>query len=395
MTPNARYAAAVDILGAVLAGAPAEKTLTNWARSNRYAGSKDRAAVRDIVFDCLRCKRSYQYAAGFDGARGLVMGHILAAGHAVAAVFTGQRFAPDVLSDTERKNLEHPKEPPSDAVRLDIPDWIAPKLRHALGDDYEDSLTALQARAPLDLRVNGKKITIAQAQAALAKDGIETTPVKGMTGALRVTSNPRRVALSGVYQNGLVEIQDAGSQAVVANLPMNGVVRVLDYCAGGGGKTLAMAALMGDTVQFDAYDGNQTRMKDLPVRLKRAGVQARVLPNDPVDAGETYDLVLLDVPCSGSGAWRRNPDAKWRFSEADLQDLQRVQAKILTRAQAMVAPNGVLAYVTCSLLRDENEAQADAFVKTCPNLVLVQTKRFHPSAGTDGFFLAIFKKQQL
>jgi len=392
MTPNARYAAAIEILDRILSGTPAEKTLTTWARSNRYAGSKDRAAVRDIVFDCLRCKRSFQYAVGFDGPRGLVAGHILAAGQAVDAVFTGERFAPQRLTEVEQSSLAQAKAPPTDAQRHDIPDWIEPKLRLSLGDDFESCLTALQSRAPLDLRVNVKKSTVDQAQSALAEAGIETIRVAG---ALRVTCNPRRVALCKPYQNGLVEIQDAGSQAVVANLPLNGVSSVLDYCAGGGGKTLAMAALAGDAVRFEAYDRNQARMKDFPNRLKRAGVQARILKNDPVDLGKTYDLVLLDVPCSGTGSWRRNPDAKWRFTHADLQELQTVQAEILMRAQALVSANGLLAYVTCSLLFDENEAQVEAFVKTCPNWVIVQVKRFLPNAGTDGFFLTVLKKQQL
>jgi 16S rRNA (cytosine967-C5)-methyltransferase len=392
MTPNARYAAAIDILDAVLAGEPAEKTLTNWARSNRYAGSKDRACVRDIVFDCLRQRRSFMHSAGFDGARGLVAGHILAAGQMVDAVYTGERFAAGVLSDAERDCLDTPKPSAPDAVRLDIPDWIEPKLRTSLGDGFEPALKALQSRAPLDLRVNVKKAEMVQVQADLQKDGIETDPVNGVPNALRVTCNPRRVALSDAYQNGLVEIQDAGSQAVVAEVPLNGILTVLDYCAGGGGKTLAMAAIADDAVQFDAYDRNNARMNDLPVRAKRAGAKVRVLRSDPVQAGKTYDLVLLDVPCSGTGAWRRNPNGKWRFGADELQSLQVVQADILGQAQALVANGGVLAYVTCSLLHEENEAQVASFLAAYDGWAESVSRRFYPHEGSDGFFLAVLKK---
>jgi len=395
MTPNARYAASIEILDRILTGEPAEKTLTNWARSNRYAGSKDRAAVRDIVFDCLRRKRSLMHCAGFDGSRGLVAGHILASGQAVGDVFTGERFAPEVLSATEQSSLCQLKETPSDAVRLDVPDWIVPKLRESLGDAFEANLCALQTRAPLDLRVNQKKANVAQVQAALAKDDIETISVAIVPNALRVARNPRRVALSAAYQDGLVEIQDAGAQAIVAELPLDGVKAVLDYCAGGGGKTLAMAARVDGGVRFDAYDQNKARMNDLPARAKRAGVSVRTLQVDPVLTDKTYDLVMLDVPCSGTGAWRRNPDGKWRFTDADLHDLIGVQAMILEAAQKLVTSGGLLAYVTCSLLNEENEAQVAAFSANHKEWRIIQSKRFYCGAETDGFFLALFKKIQL
>jgi len=395
MTPNARYAASIEILDRILTGEPAEKTLTNWARSNRYAGSKDRAAVRDIVFDCLRRKRSLMYLAGFDGARGLVAGHILAAGQAVGNVFTGERFASEVLSRTEQSSLDQLKETPSDAVRLDVPDWIVPKLRESLGDAFEANLCALQTRAPLDLRVNQKKANVSEVQQSLAKDDIETTLVAIAPNALRVTRNPRRVALSASYRDGLVEIQDAGAQAIVAELPLDGVKAVLDYCAGGGGKTLAMAARIDGDARFDAYDQNKVRMNDSPVRAQRAGVSVRTLQVDPVLTDITYDLVMLDVPCSGTGAWRRNPDGKWRFTDAELNDLLEVQARILEAGQKSVASGGLLAYVTCSLLTDENETQVATFLANHKEWRTIQSKRFHCGAETDGFFLALFEKDHL
>ncbi len=277
MTPNARYAAAVDILNDIFSGGPAEKVLTNWARSNRYAGSKDRAAVRDIVFDCLRCKRSFLYIAGFEGGRGCVAGHILSAGGQITDVFTGEKFAADVLSESELAALQQDKVPADISVRLDIPDWIASKLEAALGHEIEAVLTALQSRGSLDLRVNTGKVNIASAQAALAKEDIETAVLNISPSALRVSTNPRRVALSKAYQGGLVEIQDAGSQAVVDALPLDTVQTVLDYCAGGGGKSLAIADRVTGEAKLYAYDQSQARMNDLPERAKRAGVKVNML----------------------------------------------------------------------------------------------------------------------
>ena len=392
MTPNARYAAAIEIVDRILAGDPAEKTLTNWARSNRYAGSKDRAAVRDIVFDCLRQKRSFMHLAGFEGARGLIAGHILTAGSDVSTVFTGERFAADVLSDAEGDSIIGEKPTAPDAMRLDIPDWIEPNLRAALADDFNESLEALQNRAPLDLRVNPKKTTLKQAQTALAKEGIETKTVANAPNALRVSQNPRRVVMSEVYKNGMIEIQDAGSQGVVNALPLDGVQSVLDYCAGGGGKTLAMAASAGSGVKFDAYDQNKARMNDLPIRASRAGAFVQVLQTDPVLMDKTYDLVVLDVPCSGTGAWRRNPDGKWWFTETDLQEIIAIQSDILAKAEKLVAKGGTLAYVTCSLLREENECQIEQFLTTHENWSSVGSQHFKLSQDTDGFFLNLLKK---
>jgi 16S rRNA (cytosine967-C5)-methyltransferase len=335
------------------------------------------------------------YHAGFEGARGLVVGHILAIGADVPEVFTGERFAPEPLNEVELNGLHAERGVSSDATLLDIPDWLEPKLRISLGDDFETSLVALQARGPLDLRVNAQKSTLKQVQAALAQDDIETSTVDDIPDALRVNSNPRRVALSKAYQSGQVEIQDAGSQAVVRAVPMEGVSLVLDYCAGGGGKTLGLAARADAKVRFHAYDKNKARMNDLPERAKRAGISVRVLDVDPTKVKKQYDLVLLDVPCSGTGAWRRNPDGKWRFSEADLHDLQLIQADILTKTQALVAKDGTLAYVTCSLLHEENEAQVEKFLMAHTQWQVKHMKRFHPSDGTDGFFLAFLRKKQL
>ena len=394
MTPNARYAASIGILDTIFRGEPAEKTLTNWARSNRYAGSKDRAAVRDIVFDCLRCKRSFIHLAGFDGGRGCVAGHILAAGQNVSDIFTGEKFAESLLTQEETESLESDKGAVDAAIQYDVPDWIMPTLKVALGDETKAVLTALQSRGALDLRVNTGKTDINAARSALAKEEIETQSLDISSSALRVLTNPRRVALSKAYQAGLVEIQDAGSQAIAEALPLENVKAVLDFCAGGGGKSLAIAARTIGDVKICAYDQSQARMKDLPERAKRAGAKITVLEDDPIPKKQPYDLVLLDVPCSGTGAWRRNPNGKWQFTQNDLTELCSTQQTILTQTKDLVGTGGYLAYVTCSLLLEENENQIETFLGEYPDWMSVKRMRLLPSGGTDGFFLEVLQKKQ-
>jgi 16S rRNA (cytosine967-C5)-methyltransferase len=210
---------------------------------------------------------------------------------------------------------------------------------------------------------------------ARAVDWVET--------ALEVTENARKIQGGGTYAEGLVDLQDASSQAVVAALGLAPGMKVLDYCAGGGGKTLAMAAAR---VSPDAHDASPARMRDLPARAARAGARVRIVEN-PAKAGR-YDLILTDVPCSGSGSWRRDPQGKWALTEARLAELLAVQAGILDKVVPLVRPGGVLAYATCSLLAEENEAQIAAFLARHAGWRCLGQQRFSPLSGGDGFFLA-------
>ncbi|MCV6594818.1 MAG: RsmB/NOP family class I SAM-dependent RNA methyltransferase [Silicimonas sp.] len=386
MTPAARISAAIAILDAILEGAPAEKVLTNWARGNRYAGSGDRAALRDLVFGALRCKRSFAWLGGAETGRGLMLGALRARGAAPEDVFDGARFAPAPLS-AEEAGAGAPLSDAPEEVRLDCPDWLWPDLQTDLGGDLAPVLELLQARAPVFLRVNRARSTREAAAAALAEDGIGTTAHGLSETALEVTENPRKVQNSRAFRQGLVELQDAASQALVdLLLPAARGARVLDYCAGGGGKALALAA--GGAGAVTAHDGDPRRMKDIPARAKRAGVKiaVREAPRGP------FDLVLCDVPCSGTGAWRRQPEAKWRLSGERLEALTRIQRDILADAAELVAPGGVLAYATCSLLSVENKGQISAFVGRDARWDLTQERRFSPLEGGDGFYLAILKK---
>ncbi|WP_095589574.1 RsmB/NOP family class I SAM-dependent RNA methyltransferase [Actibacterium ureilyticum] len=386
MTPGGRVAAAIEILDQVLTGEPAEKVLTNWARRSRFAGSGDRAAIRDLVFDALRCRRSFAALGGGETGRGLILGGIRAAGDDPAAVFTGEGHAPAPLDPVEAAlSVQYDDLP--EPVALDCPDWLADDLRASLGADFAAVMQALRHRAPVWLRVNLLKATRDAARDALTEDGIETEAHPDCATALRVLTHPRRVQNSAAYSTGLVELQDLSSQRVSTFIAPRKDQKILDYCAGGGGKSLALAAQTGGPVF--AHDAAPERLRDLPVRAGRAGADIRCLSGAQASAQAPFDLVLCDVPCSGSGAWRRSPDGKWRFSAADLDRLRATQRAILAQAATLVAPGGCLAYATCSFLRAENEDQIADFTAAHPGWTMQRDLRLSPLQGGDGFYAAL------
>ena len=382
MTPAARVQAAIEILDDILEGTPAEKALTGWARRSRFAGSKDRAAVRDHVFDALRRRSTAAFVGGELSGRGVMIGVLRQDGADLDVVFSGGGYGPAPLTEQEATS-------PDGDMPLDLPEWLQDPMRTSLGAAFEATHEALRGRAPVILRVNPRKATRAEAQAALLQDGIETKPMDLVDTALEVTAGARRIKLNAAYLDGLVELQDASSQALVAQLPLEQGLKVLDYCAGGGGKTLAMAGRA--DAMFFAYDALPHRMSDLPARAARAGVAVQVV-EDPVTTAP-YDMVVCDVPCSGSGTWRRAPDAKWRFTEDDLAQLEATQAEILDQAKELVAPGGVLVYATCSVLHAENTAQVEWFVEEFPEWEVQWQRQFALSEGGDGFFGAILRKK--
>ena len=382
MTPQARVQAAIEILDQVLQGMAAEKALTRWARQSRFAGSKDRAGIRDHVFDALRRRNSAAFLGGGLTGRGLMIGVLRQDGADLNAVFTGEGYAPAPLNGQELTV-------PEGKVPLDVPEWLLEPLRDSLGEAFHDTLSALTKRAPVILRVNLRKATLEQAQHLLAEDEIETHPMTLVDTALEVTEGARRIKNSAAYLNGLVELQDASSQALISRISLDKGMKVMDYCAGGGGKVLAMAGRC--DAQYFAHDVNPQRLSDLPARAKRAGATVTIAENP--EASAPFDLVLCDVPCSGSGTWRRTPDAKWRFASEDLAELERVQAEILEKAQGLVAAGGTLVYATCSVLTAENTAQIDRFVHNNPSWGIGWQRQFLLSEGGDGFFGAILRRK--
>ncbi|APZ54840.1 RsmB/NOP family class I SAM-dependent RNA methyltransferase [Salipiger abyssi] len=383
MTPAARIAAAAGILDEIAGGRAAEQALLRWARASRFAGSKDRAAVRDHVFDALRRWRSAAALGGGESGRARMLGLLRQAGTDPDTLFTGAGHAPAPLSVAERAAGSVPE----GAEALDLPDWLWPLWSASLGEEAAQAAEELRHRAPVFLRVNSLRATCDSARAALAEEGIATRPHPLAETALEVTEGARGVARSRAFTEGLVELQDAASQAVVAALPLAPGMRLLDYCAGGGGKALAMAARIAGPVA--AHDANPARMSDLPARAARAGAEISRI----ADPKGPYDLVLCDAPCSGSGSWRRAPEGKWRLTEAGLDDLCRTQAQILTAAAALVAPGGTLAYATCSMLTPENGAQVADFLAGHPGWTLGSEHQFLPRDGGDGFYLACLTRR--
>lgn len=377
MTPAARIAAAIEILDRIQDGVPAEKALTTWARQSRFAGSKDRAVIRDHVFDVLRCKRSAAAAGGADTGRGLMIGLLRLQEADLDTVFTGEGHAPAPLGAHDPVPVMA-----SQTQALDLPDWLWPEWQRSLGDKAAEVANAQRTRAAVFLRVNLLRTDVAGAQTALAADGIITRIHPLSDTALEVTEGARKVAQSVAYRDGLVELQDAASQAVITSIPDRNYQTILDYCAGGGGKSLALAARF--KMPVTAHDAHAQRMKDLPDRAVRAGAKINILK--ALEPG--YDLVLTDVPCSGSGAWRRQPEGKWRLTEEMLVDLTQVQSEILRKAKDLVAENGVLSYATCSVLKAENDDRIDAFLEENAGWICLARRQFLPQDGGDGFFAA-------
>ncbi|AWD20642.1 RsmB/NOP family class I SAM-dependent RNA methyltransferase [Fuscovulum blasticum] len=382
MQPAARAAAAMAVLDRVLAGEPAEKALTAWGRGARYAGSGDRNAVRDLVFEALRCRRSFAALGGGLTGRGLILGAMRSMGQDMQQWYGEGAYASAPPAADEAGRV------PEGDEALDVPDWLAPALRRALGDDYAPVMQAMRQRAPVVLRVNAGRSTRDAARSRLLAEGIATRPHPLAAFALEVTEGARKVQSSPAYSEGVVELQDASSQAVVEALPLVDGMRVLDHCAGGGGKTLAMAARA--RLRLWAHDAAPRRMADLPPRAARAGV-AVTLTERP-GATAPYDLVLADAPCSGSGSWRRDPEGKWALTPERLVELVALQGQILDRCAAMVAPAGTLAYATCSFLCDENEDQVTAFLARNAGWTCTGQHRFSPLQGGDGFFLALLTR---
>jgi 16S rRNA (cytosine967-C5)-methyltransferase len=382
MTPGARASAAIEVLDSIRAGAPAEQALTNWARSARYAGSGDRAAVRDHVFDALRCLRSFAALGGGQDGRALMLGSFRAQGIDCDMVFTGAGHAPAPLSVAERQSGR----PPTEAEARDLPDWIWPHFETALGDSAAAAAEALRHRAPITLRVNARRLTRAEAQAGLAEDGVVTRAANDINFGLYVTQGFRKISQSRLYRDGLVELQDASSQAAMEAITLPHDARVLDYCAGGGGKVLALAARLEAT--WFAHDVDPRRMADLPARAARAGVHVRLCETRDLAAAGPFDAILCDVPCSGSGTWRRAPETKWALTPERLQELVGLQADILAKAATLLAPTGALIYTTCSVFMEENENVIERFSSGDAAFEVRDRRRWPISELGDGFFLA-------
>lgn len=389
MTPNARIASAILIIDSIIAGDPAEKVLTNWARKSRFAGSSDRSAVRDIVYDCLRSLNSFGTLGGNKTGRGVIIGYLLFSNKEPNLFFNGIGYGPSELTPSELSHIDLTQNESSPLEVLDFPDCLLDELKDSLGESFYLVNKTLKQRAPFYIRVNLSKATLDEVQLILRDQGIETELDDTCVTALKVLSNPRKVKQSDAYKTGLLDIQDLNSQISCRTIPVENGWKLLDFCAGGGGKSLALSDRFSGTI--DAYDKDFLRMKDIPVRSDRAGVTINLLSNDDIRTVSSYDLVICDVPCTGSGAWRRNPDAKWTLTTDNYEALKKTQQEIFDDASKLVSGNGVLVYMTCSLLKAENSDQVEAFLLRNSDWEVVFQESFPLSNSGDGFFVTHLK----
>jgi 16S rRNA (cytosine967-C5)-methyltransferase len=385
MTPAARISAAIEVIADIEARRrPAPDALKDWGLSHRFAGSGDRAAIAGLVYDTLRRRASSGHIMQDQSPRATVLGMLRLERKldraAISRLADGARFAPPPLSEAEQARL--------DAADLggaapwvagDYPEWLDPYLARVFGEERADEGVALASRAPLDLRVNailGERDAAAAELADLSPAPTRWSPV-GLRIALAADAKSPAIHAERAFIKGLIEVQDEGSQLAALFAGAKPGEQVINLCAGAGGKTLALAAMMQNQGQLYATDTDKRRLAPIHDRLARSGarnVQVRApksVGNELADLAGRADLVLIDAPCTGIGTWRRNPDAKWRMRPGALEVRLREQVEVLDRAVPLVNPGGRIAYVTCSLLAEENGDQVRAFLARTPDFTLV------------------------
>ncbi len=389
MTPAARISAAIDLMDRIQAGELADRALADWGRKNRYAGSKDRAAIGDIVYDVLRKRQSLASLGGGETGRALLLGYVRASGQDPKSIFGAGRYAPSELTEDELSS--DPFMQVQAQRGSDFPEWLWPELVRSHGDLAVSVARALRERAPVHLRVNLRKTSCRDAIALLAAEGVVAEPLDLSPSALQVVEGARKIRNSGAYRNGTVELQDASSQAVADLVPLERGETLLDFCAGAGGKVLAVAGRVAG--EFFAHDIDPRRMKDLPDRAKRAGVQVSQLTPGEIEQGHhRFDTVLVDAPCSGSGSWRRDPHGKWLLTPDKLDEIRNLQSEILDRASKLVKRHGYLVYATCSLLDCENELCVKEFLARNAYFSTIIEQHFTPLSESDGFYCSVLRR---
>ena len=402
MRDGGRISAAIAVLGEIEARHKTAKlALKAWGEGARYAGAKDRAFVSGLVLDVLRKRRSLAWMMGEESDRARVLAALAHAWGWPAArieAAAAEDHGPGALSEAERTRLITPVslEAAPDAVRGDYPDWLDPAMARVFGDQRAAEGAALATRAPVDVRVNTLKsdaVGVLKALAPFGPERLSATAIQIPAPAASERAAPIEVAPE--FEMGWFEVQDLGSQIAAASAGDIRGLQVLDFCAGGGGKTLALAALMENSGKLFAYDADARRLTDSVRRAQRAGVgnlEVRSpIHKDALDGLEArMDLVFVDAPCTGSGVWRRHPDAKWRLSPEQLARRMGEQDKVLAAASAFVKLGGRLIYVTCSLFAEENEDRIEGFLSDHPDFApTAPFRRLTPlTDGTDGFFIA-------
>jgi 16S rRNA (cytosine967-C5)-methyltransferase len=433
MTPAARLSAAIEVIAAIDdQRIPAAKALKEWGTAHRFAGSGDRAAISGLIYDVLRRQASSAWIMDADTPRARVLGMLKTeralGADAVAALCDGSRFAPDALTDSERHALASRSVADAPAhIAGDYPEWLDSHLAQVFGDERVAEATAMASRAPLDMRVNTLKAKREKVEGSLAHLGAAATPWSPIGLRIMLGADARNPGIHSEedFIKGAVEVQDEGSQLAAQFSGAKPGEQVIDLCAGAGGKTLALAAMMQGKGRLIATDDDKRQLAPIHERLSRAGVHNADVrtpkgPADPLaDIKASADLVFVDAPCTGTGTWRRNPDAKWRMRPGALEVRVKEQAEVLDRAASLVKPGGRIAYVTCSVLAKENGDQITAFTARYPEFAVVppeqaagvlwdkaeafmEAARQSPQGllmtphrtGTDGFFVSLMTRKK-
>jgi 16S rRNA (cytosine967-C5)-methyltransferase len=423
MTPGARTESAIGLLSAIQTAAmPADRIAARWFRERRYAGAKDRAWIAEIVFDALRHRAELDWVLAAAGEQELTPRHRMIAAlsrlegldaDALTARFGADRYGPEALTEHEQAlavRLSAANGEPPPEVRCNAPTDLAGELRGGLGEAWMDELATMTARAPVDLRVNALRTDPDTARTRLAEQGIETAPTPYAPWGLRLCGRAN-VSGSAAFRDGMIEVQDEGSQLAAALVDARPGHVAVDMCAGAGGKTLALAAAMQNQGRIVATDIEPARLAQAPLRIRRSGATVIEIADSLAGLDGAVDRVLLDVPCSGSGTWRRNPALKWRTTPDAINGFAAQQAEILDTGASLVAIGGRLVYVTCSVLAAENRRQIDAFLGRHAGFRLLPIAepwgevlggappvagdclQLSPlRTGTDGFFVAVLER---
>lgn len=402
-------------LADVLSGTgPADAKLSQFFRNNRELGTKDRAFVAESVYGVMRRKAFLAHVADGEDPRKLLVAWLL------RVQGMSMRELDEVLNKQQKEWAQEIKAKKTDELSLaqqaDMPDWLWQRLAEQYGQEQALTIArSMHQPASLDLRVNILKTTREDVMAKFASENTEVSLTSFSPFGLRM---PQRMSINRhpFFEDGKIEVQDEGSQLLAQLLAPRRGEMVADFCAGAGGKSLAIGALMRNSGRIYAFDVSEKRLHNLGQRLKRSGLSnlySQVISNenDPKlkRLNGKFDRVLVDAPCSGLGTLRRNPDLKWRQQPQDVAELQVKQTNILNRAAKLVKTGGRLVYGTCSLLMDENEHIAEAFLAAHPEFKLVPANEVMAQQqialdtgnflkllphlhGTDGFFAAVFEK---